>query len=119
MLFLTLEKISFEQINGIKNDFTRANFENSDVKSLQSWVEFFFKFGRFPGSDKIIILPQCELPKYVKTDIEISPIDLFKKFNRTDAEALVSLQALAALNIHLGGGEKKYLKIQLKNGYII
>ena len=34
-LFLTLTKILFEQINEIKNDFTRANFENGDAKSLQ------------------------------------------------------------------------------------
>ena len=80
-LLLTLEKISFEQINEIQNDFTRANFENNDVKSLQSWVEFSFKFGRFPGTDKLIVLPQCELPKFLKNDIAISPIDLFKKFS--------------------------------------
>ena len=39
----------------------------------------------------------------MKTDIPLSPIDLYKKFSGTDAKALVSFQALAALNIHLGG----------------
>ena len=35
----------------------------------------------------------------------ISPVDLCKKFAATDAKTLVSLHALAALNIHLGGNK--------------
>ena len=37
----------------------------------------------------------------------ISPIDLYKKFAGTDAKALVSIHALAALNIHFG--ENKFI----------
>ena len=33
------------------------------------------------------------------------PIDLYKKFARTDAKVLVSIQGLAALNIYLGGNK--------------
>ena len=32
----------------------------------------------------------------------ISPVDLYKKFAGTDAKALVSIHALAALNINFG-----------------
>ena len=32
----------------------------------------------------------------------LSPIDLYQKFKGTDAKRLVSIQALAALKIHLG-----------------
>ena len=32
----------------------------------------------------------------------ISPVDLYKKFAGTDAKVLVSVHALAALNIHFG-----------------
>ena len=32
----------------------------------------------------------------------ISPVDLYKTFAGTDAKALVSVHALAALNIHFG-----------------
>ena len=35
----------------------------------------------------------------------ISPVDLYKKFAGTDAKALVSIHALAALNIHFGGNK--------------
>ena len=37
----------------------------------------------------------------------ISPVDLYKKFGRADAKALVSIHALAALNIHFG--RNKYI----------
>ena len=33
----------------------------------------------------------------------LSPIDLYQNFKATDARVLVSIQALAALNIHLRG----------------
>ena len=45
---------------------------------------------------------QVKTPPVLKTDIPISPIDLFKKFAGTDAKALVLIQDLAALNIHFG-----------------
>ena len=35
----------------------------------------------------------------------ISPVDLYKKFAGKDAKALVSVHALAALNIHFGGNK--------------
>ena len=35
----------------------------------------------------------------------ILPVNLYKKFAGTDAKALVSIHALAALNIHLGGNK--------------
>ena len=48
-------------------------------KASKKLGRVFFKFGRFPGSDKLVVLPQCELPKFIKVDTAISPIDLFKK----------------------------------------
>ena len=47
-------------------------------------------------------MTQVKTPPFLKIDIPISPIDLFKKFVGTDAKALVSIQGLAALNIHFG-----------------
>ena len=35
----------------------------------------------------------------------ISPVDLYQKFAGTNAKALTSIHALAALNIHLGGNK--------------
>ena len=63
---------------------------------------FYFQHRRFPGSQKFIAIPQVKTPPFLKSDIPISPIDLYKKFAGTDAKALVSVHGLAALNIHLG-----------------
>ena len=68
-------------------------------------IALYFQHGRFPGSQKLIAIPQAKTPPFLKTDIPISPIDLFKKFAGTDAKALVSIQGLAALNIHFGGNK--------------
>ena len=46
-------------------------------------------------------------------NMPLSHIDLYDKFKRTDGKGLLSIQALAALNIHLGGN-----KIISKNDWI-
>ena len=45
------------------------------------------------------------LPNFLKIDMPISPVDLYKKSAGTDAKALVSIHALAASNIHFGGSK--------------
>ena len=73
---------------------------------LRNWiVRLRFIFSRFPGSQKLIAVPQVKTPPILKTDIPISPIDLFKKLAGRDAKALVPIQGLAALNIHFGGNK--------------
>ena len=49
------------------------------------------------------MLPQPKIPDFVRTQIALSPIDLYKKFSSTNTKALVSIQALAALNFYIGG----------------
>ena len=61
------------------------------------------------------MLPQADIPNFVKTEIPLSPIDLYQEFKATDAKALPSVQAIAALNIHLGGDSKKALTEFLRN----
>ena len=68
---------------------------------LDCWIAF--SKGRFPGSQRLIMLLQADIPDFVKTEMPLSPIDLYKKFKAKDAKALASVQAIAALNIHLGG----------------
>ena len=46
----------------------------------------------------------------------ISPVDLYKKFAGTDAKALVSIHALAALNIHFG--RNKYISQGVLGEYL-
>ena len=68
-------------------------------------MHFTIKSGRFPGSQKQISISKVNLPVFLKTDMPISPVDLYNKFAGTDAKGLVSIHALAALNIHFGGNK--------------
>ena len=116
-LYLTVENLSSEEFAEIKDDFNRENFwAKHVVHELDCWIAFFFSKGRFPGSQKLIMLPRTDIPDFVKTETPLSPIDLYIKFKATDAKALVSIQAIAALNIHLGGDiSKKALTEFLRN----
>ena len=51
----------------------------------------------------MVIIPRPRLPAFIQTDEAISPNELFEKFRATDARGLVSIQALAALSLFLGG----------------
>ena len=83
---------------------------------MECWNAFYFKHGRFPGFQKLISIPQVKLPFFFRIDMPISPVDLYKKFAGTDAEALVSIHALAALNIHFGGN--KYISQGVLGEYL-
>ena len=64
------------------------------------------------------MLPQADIPDFVKTEMLLPPIELYKKFKATEAKALVSMQAIVVLNIHLGGDRdisKKALTEYLHN----
>ena len=45
----------------------------------------------------------------------ISPVDLHKKFAGTDAKGIVSIHALAILNIHFGGNKYTSQAAHLNN----
>ena len=99
-----MQKKLLDEHGTIKDDFLRENFWGENVVTeLDSWIAFYFKHGRFPASQELIAIPHVKTPPFLKTNIPISPIDLYKKFAGTDAKVLVSIQGLAALNIYLGG----------------
>ena len=99
-----MQQLSVDEQNEIRDDFLRENFWWEDGTSqLDSRISFYFKFGRFPVSQKLVSIPKVDLPYFLKTDMPISPVDLNKKFAGTDVKALVSIHALAALNINFGG----------------
>ena len=99
-----LDNLPDDEFKEIINDLHTENYlpDNSD-NFLDCWCEFYFHKGRFPGSQELIMVPQAQIPPFIKAQTPLSPIDLYQNFKATDARALVSIQALAALNIHLGG----------------
>ena len=103
-LINTINELPADKIEEINKDLQRANYwVNKDRNDLlDSWCDFFYNYGRFPGSQELILAPQVEIPNFVKTNTPLSAIDLFQKFNGTDGRALVSVHALVALNIYYG-----------------
>ena len=99
-----MQKLSVDERDKIKEDFLREKFWAENVVwELDCWISFYFQHSRFPCSQKLISIPQVKLPFFLKTDMPISPVDLYKKITGIDAKALVSIHALAALNIYFGG----------------
>ena len=73
----------------VKDDLMRENFSEFDFLELDTWVNFYFKQGRFPGNNDLTILPQTDLPPVVdQLSVEISPVDLYKKFGQGDTKCL-------------------------------
>ena len=101
-----MSKISIDEREELKEDFLSKNFWGENVVvQLDLWLAFYYKFGRVLGSQKLTLIPKVNLPVFLKIDMPISPLDLYNKFAGTDAKGLVSIHALAALNIHFGGNK--------------
>ena len=76
-LFSTMSEISIDEREELKEDFLSKNFwEENVVVQLDSWLAFYYKFGRFPGSQKLISIPKVNLPVFLKTDMPISAVDI-------------------------------------------
>ena len=73
------------------------------MTDLNSWISFYYLYGRFPGSKDFTNVPFVNKPIFLKTETTLSLPDLYSKFSATDAKGLVSLHVLAALNIYFGG----------------
>ena len=107
---LTKRQFLEGDINRIEDRLYRLKYEKPDKKSesdfleLDTWVNFYFKQGRFPGNNDLTILPQTDLPPVVdQLSVEISPVDLYKKFGQGDTKCLTSFQAIVALFLNYGG----------------
>ena len=73
------------------------------MKELDSWIPFYYHYGRFPRSANFTNVSRVDMPGFLKTEIPLSPLHLYEKFVATDAKGLVSLHGLSALNIYFGG----------------
>ena len=112
-----MQQLSIDEQTEINDDFLRENFWSEDAFSqLDTQIAFYFKFGRFPGSQKLVSVPKVNLHYFLKADMPILPVDLYKKFAGTDAKALASIHVLAALNIHFG--RNKYISQTATGEYL-
>ena len=104
-LSFTIKNLPADEMTEINKDLQRENFwaNIETIDLLDCWRDFFFAKGRFRGSQELIMVPQAEIPKFVRTKTVLSPTDLYQKFEATDAKALVSIQAFAAPDMYLRG----------------
>ena len=88
----------------LRSNYFFIDFDNKNNQDeiMSAYSYFYHALSRFPGKLDLIIIPKPDTPAFTKTGDEISPNQLYKKFRITDAKGLVSVQVLAALNIHLG-----------------
>ena len=111
-LFRQIEKNHIEMLDGmpfdffkdIENDLRRELYVEEDFLKLDTWISFYFRFGRFPGEQELTILPQSEKPKTINPlSTEFSPLELYKEFGKRSSKNIVSFQAIVALYLHHGG----------------
>ena len=98
-------------VEKMEEDLAREIFYQKKIKERENSTEvfknfnqfFFFKTGRFPGSDNLAIIPSGIIPTFVKTKDVILPSNLYETFKDSNAYGLVSTQFLAALKINFNG----------------
>ena len=60
-LYLTIKKISVNGNEKIQEDFQKKYFAGEDsLTNLDSWIEFYYQFGRFPRSEHFTNVPMLK-----------------------------------------------------------
>ena len=97
----------------IETDLRNHNFEIFDPQNafiqnriLQTYIDFFYKTGRFPGNQRLISIPRGRIPSFINSEDVISPRYLYERYLSRDMNGLVGVQFLAALNKYLGGDKE-------------
>ena len=111
----TIKNLPADGREKIDCDLQRNNYfinlsetnEFFDHNITSTFCNFFQQRGRFPGSQDLIVIPRPEIPYFIKTNKIIFTNQLYDKSSSTDAHGLVSIQALAALNIYYGESIEK------------
>ena len=111
----TIKNLPADEREEIDCDWQRNNYfinlgetnEFFDHNITGTFCNFFQQHGRFPGSQDLIVIPRPEIPYFIKTNKIIFTNQLYDKSSSTDAHGLVSIQALAALNIYYGESIEK------------
>ena len=98
---LTINNRPADEKQEINRDLQNLN-HNITVRE-KNLNHFFQNEGRFLGTQNLIILPKPEIPNFLRTNNILSTNKFLKKFSSSDARGLVSKNALAALNMNLGG----------------
>ena len=108
-----LTKLPETLINEIEKDLKLNLYSFIDIQNeanpeeiFHASDQFFYRFGRFPGSNNLLVVPTGEIPYFVQSENIISLTELYKKLQIRSGRGLVCVQFLAVLNIYLAGSTK-------------
>ena len=108
-----LTKLPQTLINEIEKDLRLNLYSFIDIQNeanpeelFHASDQFFYRFGRFPGSNNLLVVPTGEIPYFVQSENIVLPIELYKKLQIRSGRGLVCVQFLAVLNIYLAGSTK-------------
>ena len=103
-----------EERNRIDTDLTNNNYLIWDPneayiqgRNLETYRDFFYETGRFPGNSTIVPVPRAKIPSFIESRDVLSPLALYDTYVGHDIRGIVSVQFLAALNIFLGGNSEE------------
>ena len=66
ILYSTMSKISNDEREQLQEDFLSKNVWGKNVVvQLDSWLAFYYKYGRFPGLQKHFSIPQVNKPIFL------------------------------------------------------
>ena len=78
-----MSKISNDEREQLQEDFLSKNVLGKNVVvQLDLWLAFYYKYGRFPSSQKFVSIPQVNIPIFLKTEMPISPVDLLGQMQK-------------------------------------
>ena len=108
-----LKEISYLKKKKIDTDLRNNNFEVFDPQNthiqnniLQTYIDFFYTTGRFPGNQRLISIPRGRIPSFINSEDVISPRYLYERYLSRDMSGLIAVQFLAALNKYLAGDKE-------------
>lgn len=84
------------------------NIRNEAIREdiSHAFDQFYYRFGRFPGSNNLLVVPPGKIPYFVESENIILPIKFYKMFQMRSIRGLVCFQFLAALDTYLTGSTK-------------
>ena len=99
-----------EQRNRVDTDLSNNGYHTSDPNEayiqgriLETYRDFFYDFGRFPGNNTIVPVPRARIPSFIEARDVLSPLAHYETYVGRDMRGIVSVQFLAAFNIFFGG----------------
>ena len=106
----TLRNAHPEDLRRIEEDLKSVLYYDGNILDipdstyiLNLFNRYFFATGSFPIVTNFVYVPEGFMPQFIKSDDNISPRVLHKKFQSSNAYGLASVQFSAAVNIFVGG----------------